>query len=103
MKRPSGLIFLLLSAVLLSMQLLPESAITGRVVPADAMESVWVINSNNDSLKATASDGAFSISVKEGIYKVVVDAREPYKDAIIESVEVQNGQNTDLGEIRLEQ
>lgn len=85
-----------------SSDILTESAITGKVIPPDGVVAVYAIT-RTDTLKATSAEGAFSISVKEGIYKIVIDAREPYKDAIIETVEAREGQNTDLGEIRLQQ
>jgi hypothetical protein len=44
----------------------------------------------------------FSFSVKPGIYKVVVDAIEPYKDAVLENISVKEGQTVDVGEIMLQ-
>ena len=104
MKRTIGTLFV--SAVafagLISFRAVQDSAITGKVTPPDGVEYVWAI-SGTDSLKATATDGSFSLTVKPGTYKVVVDAKDPYKDAVLENVEVKDGQNSDLGEIRLQQ
>jgi hypothetical protein len=85
-----------------SFRTIEDSSITGKVNPADGVEYVYAI-SGTDSLKTTATDGAFSITAKAGIYKVVVDAKDPYKDATYDNVEVKDGQNTDLGEINLQQ
>ena len=46
--------------------------------------------------------GAFSFAIKPGIYKVVVDAIEPYKDAVLENISVKEGQTVDVGEIVLQ-
>ncbi len=85
-----------------SFRLAEDSTITGKVVPPDGAEAVWAI-SNVDSVRATLNAGAFSISVANGTYKVVIDGKEPFQNAIIENVQVKDGQNTDLGEIRLQQ
>lgn len=78
-----------------------ESSITGKVSPAGQAETVWAIN-GTDSVTAKVIDGAFAIAVKAGTYKVVVDAKEPYKDASLENVRVADGAPTDVGEIKLE-
>ncbi len=43
------------------------------------------------------------LEAKPGIYKVIVDAKQPFKDVLIESVEVTSGKTTDLGEIKVSQ
>jgi hypothetical protein len=47
-------------------------------------------------------NGVFSLAAKPGLYKVVIDAIEPYKDAILENIEVKEGQTVDVGEIVLQ-
>src|SRR5690242_10645443 len=79
-----------------------DSTISGKVVPPDGVEFIWAIN-GKDSLKKTATDGAFALTVKPGTYKVVVDAKDPYKDAVLDNVEVKDGQTTDVGEVKLQQ
>ena len=81
---------------------LQNSSISGKVVPIDAVESVWASN-GTDSVRTTTDHGAFAFTVKPGTWKVIVDAKEPFKDAVVEKVEVKEGQNTDIGEIRLQQ
>ena len=78
-----------------------QSSITGKVSPADQAEAVWAI-SGTDSVTANVVSGAFSLAVKAGTYKVVVDAKEPYKDASLENVTVADGAPTDVGEIKLQ-
>lgn len=78
-----------------------QSGITGKVAPADGAEAVWAI-SGSDTIKGTISDGAFNVSVKPGTYKLVVDAKDPYKDAVLENLQVTD-QVLDVGEIQLQQ
>lgn len=78
-----------------------QSAIVGTVSPADGAESVWAI-SGTDSAKGIISSGSFSLSVKPGVYKLFVDAKEPYKDVLLENLEVRQGQPFDAGEIVLQ-
>ncbi len=79
-----------------------QSSITGKVTPAEGAETVWAI-SGTDSTKAAVSAGAFAIQVKPGSYKVLVDAKAPYKDVTVENLEVKEGQPLDVGEIVLQQ
>jgi len=80
---------------------LTQSSITGKVSPADAATAVWAV-SGADSVTANVVNGAFSLAVKAGTYKVVVDAKEPYKDASIDNVAVTDGSPVDVGEIKLQ-
>ena len=76
------------------------SGISGRVSPTDAVEFVWAIQ-GTDSLKSVPANGVFMLEAKPGLYKVIVDAKQPYKDVLVESVEVTDGKTTDLGEIKI--
>lgn len=79
------------------------SGIKGLIRPADAtVANVWAI-SGSDSVKVQPVKGEFALSVKAGTYKLIVDAADPYKDAILENVVVRDGQITDVGEIKLPQ
>lgn len=79
-----------------------QSTITGKVTPADGATLVWAI-SGSDSTKAPISAGAFALQVKPGTYKILVDAKAPYKDVILENLEIKEGQPLDVGEIVLQQ
>ena len=77
--------------------------IKGRISPADGANQVWAI-SGTDTLKTVPSNGEFMFDkVKTGSYTVAIDAKDPYKDQMIESVEVKAGEIKDLGEIKLAQ
>ncbi|QEC43688.1 carboxypeptidase-like regulatory domain-containing protein [Pseudobacter ginsenosidimutans] len=78
-------------------------SIKGTVSPADGAERVWAL-SGTDTLKATVESGAFNITgAKAGTYRVIVEAKPPYKNAAKDGVTVTDGQPTDVGEIKLEQ
>lgn len=79
-----------------------QTAITGKVTPADGALSVWAI-SGKDTTKGNIVSGAFTIEVKAGTYKLIVDAKEPYKDAQLENLVVKQEQTLDAGEITLQQ
>jgi len=79
------------------------SGIKGTISPVEAtVTNVWAIGAT-DSVKVVPVQGTFSLNVKAGTYKLIVDAAEPYKDAVLERVEVREGQITDVGEIKLPQ
>ena len=78
-----------------------QTSITGKVVPADGAETVWAIGAT-DSTKGTLSSGTFTLDVKPGTYKVVVDAKDPYKDVTLENLEVKQDQPLNVGEIVLQ-
>jgi hypothetical protein len=78
-------------------------SIKGSVTPANAAVKAWAI-SGSDTLKAGIDRGSFSINdVKPGVYKVIIEAMPPYKNMAEEGVAVHDGQQTDIGEIRLQQ
>ncbi|MCO5238029.1 MAG: carboxypeptidase-like regulatory domain-containing protein [Chitinophagaceae bacterium] len=93
----------ILAAGLFAFDFIDNGSIKGTVSPADAGTRAWAI-SDTDTLNTAVSDGAFEIKdVKPGTYQVIIEAKEPYKNATKEGVEVKDGQPTDLGEITLEQ
>jgi hypothetical protein len=79
-----------------------KSSIVGRINPADAAEIVWAI-STTDTLKGVPVQGQFFIDVRPGTYKLIVDAKEPYKDVTLENLQVKADETLDVGEIPLKQ
>jgi hypothetical protein len=80
-----------------------SGSIKGTVTPANAAAKAWAI-SGTDTLKASIDGGSFSISdAKPGVYKVIIEAMPPYKNMAKEGVTVGDGQQTDIGEIKLQQ
>ena len=79
-----------------------KTAIVGKVNPADGAETVWIMG-EKDSLKTGVSDGQFYFEVKPGAYKLMVNARPPYKDVVMDNLVVKQEETLDVGEIILKQ
>jgi hypothetical protein len=80
----------------------PQSAITGSVLPAEGAETI-IAYSGTDSVRGVMlNTGSFSLSVKPGIYKLLVDAKSPYKDVLLENLEVKDERPLDVGQIVLQ-
>ena len=78
------------------------SGIHGTISPADGGKKVWAIGtSGTDTVSVVPSSGAFSLEVKPGTWKIIVEAAKPYKDATISNITVEEGKYTDAGEIKL--
>lgn len=77
-----------------------QSSISGKVKPPDGTEAIWVV-SGKDSSRVTVVTGSFSVNVNPGIYKLIIDAKSPYRDLYMENLEVKPGMTLDLGEIFL--
>ena len=76
-------------------------SINGSIVPQDGAILVWAVQTT-DTVKAAPANGIFTLTVKSGTWKVIVDAKEPYQDVMMENVQVSDGKETSLGEIRLQ-
>lgn len=78
-------------------------SIKGSVTPAIGASTAWA-ESVTDTLKAVVTNGNFEITdAKPGTYKVIIEAKPPFKMAIKDNVPVRDGQSTDVGQIMLEQ
>ena len=76
------------------------AGIHGIIDPADGAKRIWAV-SGTDSVSTTPSMGNFSVDVRPGTWKVVVEAVRPYKNAVVEGILVQEGQSFDAGVIKL--
>lgn len=56
---------------------------SGKVVPSNASETIWAI-SGNDSIRTNVLGGSFAFTAKPGIWKIFIDRKEPFKDAVLE-------------------
>ena|SRR5438105_1567640 len=78
-------------------------SIKGLVNPADGATRAWALSAT-DTLRADINKGTFEITdAKPGTYRVIIEAKPPYKNAAKDGVTVSDGQPTDIGEIKLEQ
>jgi hypothetical protein len=80
----------------------PQSAITGSVLPGDGAESIWAYGGTDSTRAILLANGSFSLTVRAGIYKLVVDAKPPFKDVVLENVDVKDGRPLDVGQIVLQ-
>jgi hypothetical protein len=88
---------------LFAFNVITAGSIRGTITPADAANRAWAL-SPTDTLRATISKGAYEIKdAKPGAYRVIIEAKPPYKNAAKDSVIVTDGQTAEVGEIKLEQ
>lgn len=80
-----------------------NGSIKGTITPADGATKVWAL-STADTLKADIQSGSFEIvNAKAGTYRLIVEAKPPYKNTAKDNVTVADGQATNVGEIKLGQ
>jgi len=92
----------LLTSGLVAFKNFDNGSIRGTVTPGDAADAAWAI-SDKDTIKNTVSSGNFEIpNLREGTYKVIIQAKAPYRSAVRENVIVTNGTPTNIGEITLQ-
>jgi hypothetical protein len=80
---------------------LRTGSISGSIVPADGALIVWAIQ-NTDTVRAAPANGMFSFQAKSGVWRVIIDAKDPYRDVMLDNVQVNDGKETSLGEIKLQ-
>jgi hypothetical protein len=79
-----------------------EGSIRGTVTPADGAVRAWA-ESATDTLRAPIVNGSYEITnAKPGTYKVVIEAKPPYRNIAKDGIMVNDGQAADAGEIKLE-
>ena len=80
-----------------------NGSIKGRVSPADGASRAWALSSA-DTLQTEIKNGTYEIKdARPGVYRVIIEAKPPYKNAAKDNVTVTDGQAADAGEIKLEQ
>ena len=78
-------------------------SIKGTVTPADGATKAWALSST-DTLKADIQAGGFEITgAKAGTYRLIIEAKPPYKNTAKDNIVVNDGQPTNVGEIKLNQ
>jgi hypothetical protein len=77
-------------------------SIRGTITPIDAGVRAWA-ESATDTLKAPIINGSYEITdAKAGAYKVIIEAKPPYRNIARDGIMVTDGQATDAGEIKLD-
>jgi len=91
------------TAGLFAFKSIDTGSIKGTVTPADGATKVWALSST-DTLKADIQGGGFEIlNAKAGSYRLIVEAKPPYRNTAKDNVVVADGQPTNVGEIKLNQ
>ena len=99
MKRVTFLLCILF-AIATSFVIADMSGIHGTINPADGAKRIWAI-SGKDTVSGVASLGAFSLNVRPGNWKLLIETVKPYKDVVITNIIVEDGRYTNAGEIKL--
>ena len=77
-------------------------SIKGTVMPLDAGVRTWA-ESATDTLRAPILNGSYEITdAKPGAYKIIIEAKPPYRNIARDGIMVTDGQETDAGEIKLD-
>jgi hypothetical protein len=89
------------AAGLFAFNAMTGGSIKGKITPTDAAVRAWA-ESATDTVNAAIQNGEFEIgNIKPGTYKLVIEAKPPYKNIAKDGVSVMDGQPTDVGEISL--
>jgi hypothetical protein len=89
------------AAGLFAFNAITDGTIKGKVSPSEAAVRAWA-ESSTDTLNVVVQNGMFEIAnVKPGTYKIIIEAKPPYKNTSKDGVVVADGQPTDVGEIVL--
>ena len=76
------------------------TGINGIVDQPQGVKKISAIN-GTDTVFTTSQSGSFSVEVKPGSWKLIIEAIPPYKNVVLEPIIVQAGQSTDVGIIKL--
>ncbi|HTL09074.1 MAG TPA: hypothetical protein VL307_12470 [Chitinophagaceae bacterium] len=78
-------------------------SIKGTVVPADGATKAWALSAT-DTLRGDIQAGSFEITgAKAGTYRLIIEAKPPFRNTAKDNVVVTDGQPTNVGEIKLNQ
>jgi len=90
------------ATTLVSFQNVQPASIKGKITPAWYGVHAWAI-SKTDTLYTTITDGNFEFpNAEPGVYRIVIEARSPYRHMAKDGIEVKDGQPTDIGELSLQ-
>ena len=94
--------FAIATVALLSFQSLKPASLKGKITPSFYGVNAWAI-SGTDTLYTSISDGSFEFpNAEPGVYKLIIEARSPYRNMVKDGIVVKEGQATDIGELTLE-
>jgi hypothetical protein len=100
----TGLVaFSIAASGLFAFKSIDTGSIKGTITPADGATKAWAL-STADTLKADIQAGSFEIvGARAGTYRLIIEAKPPYKNTAKDNIVVSDGQPTNVGEIKLNQ
>jgi hypothetical protein len=101
-KTRTALLSLAIVTALASFQNSKPATIKGRISPAFYGVNAWAI-SQSDTLYTTIEAGSFEfLNAEPGVYRLVIEARSPYRNMAKDGIIVKDGQPIDIGELPLQ-
>lgn len=89
------------AAGLLAFTHIADGSVKGAIVPIDGGIRAWALSAK-DTFRTDISSGSFEIqNVKPGTYRLIIEAKAPYKNFAKDSITVIEGNSLDVGEISL--
>ena len=95
------LLIVLIISGLHAAKIMHSASIKGVVVQDEQIKTIWAVQ-GNDSTQVTMENGYFKVSVKPGLWKIIIQSKENYKSMILDKIQAVEGKNTDLGQINLQ-
>lgn len=91
------------TAGLFAFKSIDTGSIKGTITPSDGATKAWALSST-DTLSAPIQGGTFEITnAKAGTYRLIIEAKPPYRNTAKDNISVKDGQPTNVGEIKLNQ
>ncbi|MBS1563648.1 MAG: hypothetical protein JST39_04630 [Bacteroidetes bacterium] len=80
-----------------------NGAVTGNINPSDAALRAWLFSDRDTLMAQVETSGHFQISqVKPGSYRLLVEAKPPYRNNVREGIVVTEGAPTNIGTIDMQ-
>ncbi len=80
-----------------------DGSVKGSVTPPEGALRAWVISAK-DTFRTDITTGTFEIpNVRSGTYRLIIEAKPPYKNVAKDSITVIDGSPVDVGVITLNQ
>ena len=96
-----GLVLIAISGLHI-IKIMRSPMLKGFIVPQEKLKTIWAVQ-GIDSTEIKNNEGAFSVKIKPGIWKIIINTKEPYqKTSVLYRIEATEGKNIDLGEINLQ-
>jgi hypothetical protein len=86
-----------------AIKIMRSPSIKGVVFPENKVKTIWAVQ-GTDSTEVRNDDGNFSVKVKPGVWKIIINTKESsyQKNTVLYTIQAIEGKNIDLGEINLQ-